>query len=128
MLPMHNIKLTTLLPRLLHETSLQSVTISQVFSFVTLSSSLKCSIHLHQPVQHTFDTVPFTLPPSVALFLANAVTVPLETVPLLWNLLKDAIWSMPPDDNNHHSTLEIFKTFGWPLGISKCCRDGTNYD
>jgi hypothetical protein len=63
-----------ILPRLLHETSLQSVTICQLLSFIALLSSVKRSIHLHQLAWHTF-----TVPPSITLFLANAVTIPVET-------------------------------------------------
>ena len=74
---------------------------------------MKRSIHLHQPARQTFDTALCTLPPSISLFLANAVMIPLETVPHLWTLLKDVIWGMLPDDERHLTTLEAFKMFGY---------------
>lgn len=95
------------------------LSLNHVTTFSRLASHLKNDILLPQPPQQTdLTTPPDVLPPSIALFLSEAIEIELEDIDDCWDILKDHVWGLNttglvPED------YTLFKQFGWSLGISK---------
>ncbi|KIJ13544.1 hypothetical protein PAXINDRAFT_163619 [Paxillus involutus ATCC 200175] len=73
----------------LDEPVLQSLTISQLVMFLSISSNLKRYIQLVQPASHRSSTTPFHLPFSITSFLPEVTGMPTNSVSTCWRLLKE---------------------------------------
>ncbi|KAJ7320903.1 hypothetical protein DFH08DRAFT_713634, partial [Mycena albidolilacea] len=83
-------------------------------------SVLKNDIVLGQPASIIPDAAPPSLPPSIHTFVSDATGVPFESVPNLWNLVKEDIWAIHDSDTKlSTSEEELFRMHGWKLGLSK---------
>ncbi|KAG2354022.1 hypothetical protein BDR07DRAFT_1495223 [Suillus spraguei] len=95
------------------------MSIHQLISFIELSSNLKYSIELHQPLKEPSDDTssPLVLPESIALFLSCATRIPLELIGDCWYALRDIVWTMGADKQRQDCAAEAFRVHGWDLGI-----------
>ncbi|KAG1864890.1 hypothetical protein F4604DRAFT_1586412 [Suillus subluteus] len=94
------------------------MSIHQLISFIELSSDLKHSIELHQPLKEPSDDTssPLVLPESIALFLSRATKIPLELIGDCWYTLRDIVWTTGPDKQHQDCAAEAFRVHGWDLG------------
>ncbi|KAG2354605.1 hypothetical protein BDR07DRAFT_1305413 [Suillus spraguei] len=95
------------------------MSIHQLISFIELSSNLKYSIELYQPLKEPSDDTssPLVLPESIALFLSRATRIPLELIGDCWYALRDIVWTTGADKQRQDCAAEAFRVHGWDLGI-----------
>ncbi|KAF8212801.1 hypothetical protein K438DRAFT_1805108 [Mycena galopus ATCC 62051] len=105
---------------LLRDPQLRDHSLTHITTFIRLLSVLKNDIILGQPASITPDAAPPSLPPSVHAFISDATGLPFESVPNLWDLVKEDIWAVHHSDTKlSTSEEELFRTHGWKLGLSK---------
>jgi hypothetical protein len=92
------------------------LTLETIFTFASLTTSLKDDIILTQPATHDIDEPPLFLPPSIVTFLSGACLLSLESVRTCWGALKNGIWAdcFAISDKNK----DLFETHGHPYGLS----------
>jgi hypothetical protein len=100
--------------------ALASLSMNTLSTFIRLASLLKRDILLPQPPSQPSDSAPDVLPRSIATFLANAICVPISSIGPCWDALKDDVWSLPPPQGLvSQEDEEMFKMYGWKLGLSE---------
>ncbi|EDR07736.1 uncharacterized protein LACBIDRAFT_298235 [Laccaria bicolor S238N-H82] len=73
--------------------ALNTLTLSNLFCFVSYASCLKDDILLPQPSPVSPSTAPDLLPASIQKFLASACGFSEATTERCWSILKDTIWN-----------------------------------
>jgi hypothetical protein len=109
--------LVDLLYELAAEPALRYFTLEQATSFIRLTSILKHDIQLPQPIVQTNNEAPEILPPSISLFLSQALAIPLAAVARCWDILKDEAWRALPAPFSEQDEV-MFREYGWKLGLS----------
>ncbi|KAJ7354118.1 hypothetical protein DFH08DRAFT_691424 [Mycena albidolilacea] len=111
---------------------LRDLLLTQITTFIRVLSVLKNDIILGQSASIIPDAAPPSLPLSIHTFVSDATGVPFESVPNLWNLVKEDIWVIHDSDTKlSTSEEELFRMHGWKLGLasltlyppSHCCPD-----
>ena len=101
------------------DTSLHDLTVAQLSTFMRVLSLLKNDILLCQPQNVSTDAPPSFLPPTIHLFALEALSIPADAIPKLWDVLKDDVWTLC--DTKLSTTEEnLFREHGWKLGLSEC--------
>lgn len=95
---------------------LRDVTLKHLFNFIHITNKLRNDILLAQPASHPADEPPIALPPSVTLFLSQALDLPCAAVTVLWEVLRTEAWG--GDLVLDHRM--IFERYGHPIGLSEC--------
>ncbi|THV06144.1 hypothetical protein K435DRAFT_816015 [Dendrothele bispora CBS 962.96] len=99
--------------------ALKYLTLNQTSAFIRVSSCIKRDILQPQPIpQTTLEAPPDVLPPAVSSFLSKALNIPLEDIPMCWDLLKRDVWEATVPEETKHQDLELFKKYGWEHGIT----------
>jgi hypothetical protein len=122
--------LSGVLKSLSYHPVLQDLSITQLLTFLTQSSSLKRHIILAQPAGEPTGNAPQILPPLVREFLANSTGIALQAIQDAWDILKDHAWAMSPLADCVEIERDAFRKFGWNQGFSACqfpAKDPTNY-
>ncbi|KAJ6564238.1 hypothetical protein B0H19DRAFT_893977, partial [Mycena capillaripes] len=91
--------------------------LGQIIPFTHLLSVIKNNIVLCQPICIATDTPPPVLPPSVRTFISNAAEISFDSIPKLWGLLKEDVWSLW-DTKLSAMEENLFWVHGWKLGIT----------
>jgi hypothetical protein len=102
--------------------ALKSLTLGNIFRFITYAARLKDDILLPQSAQHYPLTAPTLLPGSVLQFLASACGFSIETTEHCWSILKDTIWDsedFSPEATNFEACSRVFLMHGHTFGICK---------
>jgi hypothetical protein len=94
-----------------------TITITQITTYIRLAAQLKREIQLPQPLDVDPDCAPSVLPRGIAVFLSRSISVPLEYMEYIWDVLKDQVWASPPTPPTPED-LALFKEHGWELGLS----------
>lgn len=101
---------------------LRSLTLPNLFHFVTYTAALRNHILLAQPAHHhptITDAPPTHLPHSVLQFLADSTGTDIPTMQACWTVLKEVVWNrgviaeLTQDPNN------VFYDRGYSRGFSK---------
>jgi hypothetical protein len=104
--------------------ALNSLTLANIFRFVTHAAHLKDDILLPQSAQHSPFVAPALLPASVLQFLASACGFSTETTEHCWSILKETIWNsvdFSPEETNFEACSRVFLMHGHTFGICKSC-------
>jgi len=96
-----------------------SLSLTQVYTFIRLSSLLKNDIQLAQPVTVAEASIPGVLPPSIATFLSRCIGI-LEGLAIAecWSIFKEEAWAMPNSTDTHKQDEDAFCPHGWKHGIT----------
>ncbi|KAF4584776.1 hypothetical protein EYR38_002007 [Pleurotus pulmonarius] len=93
---------------------LEPITLRHIFNFTRITNKLKDDILLAQPASHFGDEPPVVLPPSIVLFMSQALDLPGTVISRLWDVLRLEAWEhQMPDD------AKIFEEYGHRLGLSE---------
>jgi len=101
---------------------LADVSIDQISTFVRIAALLKRNILLVQPIEQSNpDVPPKVLSDSIAQFLSAAIGVDIATGDILWECIREEVWSKEEVAPISDQDLALFRKHhdGWPLGISK---------
>jgi len=99
--------------------TLHSLTVEQVYSFLTRASQVKRDILQPQPLTVQHNAAPDILPPSIVLFLSKSVLITPAGVQQLWDALKDVAWAFPTPTEQHVADEKAFETHGHEHGIGR---------
>ena len=110
-------KLISSLLRLQEHSTLKNMTLEHVCQYIRLVQHLKNDILLAQPAELSLEQAPEILPPTISLFLSNALNVPQESMQDSWEILKDHIWECQKVGLMRED-YDAFKLYGWKLGLS----------
>src|SRR5882757_3315301 len=119
--------LSDVLKSLSYHPVLQDLSITQLLTFLTQSSSLKRHIILAQPAGEPTGNAPQILPPLVREFLANSTGIALQAIQDAWDILKDHAWTMSPLADRAEMEKIAFREFGWSKGFSACWFSGWGF-
>lgn len=106
--------------RLQEHHALKNMTLEHICQYIRLVQHLKDDILLAQPAELTQlspEQAPEILPPTISLFLSNALNIPQESMQDSWEILKDHIWECQKVGLMRED-YEAFKLYGWKLGLS----------
>ena len=100
--------------------ALTTITLANLFHFVTYATRLKDDILLPQPAVYSPLVAPELLPQSVLHFLSSACGFSLETMEHCWTILKDIIWhsdNFSPEGTNFEACARVFLAHGHTFGL-----------
>ena len=99
--------------------SMSSITLHQLFVFITVISRVKNDIILTQPTYLSDSTPPAFLPPVIVSFLADCCQLTTDEVEHTWGTLKATVWCNVSD---YHQGPRggIFAKYGHERGLSEC--------
>ena len=100
--------------------ALNTITLANLFHFVTYAAHLKDDILLPQPVVYSPLAAPELLPRSVLHFLSSACGFSLETTEHCWSILKDIVWhsnDFAPEGTNFEACAWVFLAHGHTFGL-----------
>lgn len=106
--------------RLQEHHALKNMTLEHICQYIRLVQHLKDDILLAQPAELTQlspEQAHEILPPTISLFLSNALNIPQESMQDSWEILKDHIWECQKVGLMRED-YEAFKLYGWKLGLS----------
>jgi hypothetical protein len=108
-----------LLAQLQKHPILRCLTLDGITTLVRLITHLKHDILQPQPINESNPAfAPSILPESIALFLGNALSIPVEVMDDCWTILRDYAWEMPTAPLMRDD-YDLFKHFGWQCGLSE---------
>jgi len=93
-----------------------TLTLGQIFCFISLASCLKDDILLTQPAKLSATNPPDILPPTITGFLGNSCDLPQAYVEQCWDILKDTIWDSAAISCDHLDSA--FTQHGHHSGLS----------
>ncbi|PPR02945.1 hypothetical protein CVT24_012157 [Panaeolus cyanescens] len=97
---------------------LQNLTLDALVTLTRLLGHLKRDVLQPQPPsQSASDTPPLNLPAPILTFLSSVIGVLEADVKDFWSVMKKDIWETPLSPLTDED-YRLFKTFGWPLGIT----------
>jgi hypothetical protein len=99
-------------------TELKDLTALQLSRAFSLISCLKRDITIPQPLSEAPHCPPTFLPPAIAEFLAEALSVSLQLVQDLWEIVKEEVWVESMKDEPDKDDEECFRQFGWKRELS----------
>lgn len=106
------------LQALVAHTKLKSLTALQLSRAFSLISCLKRDITIPQPVSEAPNCPPTFLPPTIAEFLTEALSISLQLVQDLWEIVKEEVWVESMKDELDKDDEECFCQFGWKRELS----------
>lgn len=113
--------LSTLLEFAKPLTELQSISLAQLISFLSVCTRLRRTIDLLQPQSAPGSqtaSAPPTLPPDIVDFLSNHLQLPSSTVTSLWGVMKDSVWVELTPEERMKEEEALFDENGNARGIS----------
>ena len=114
---MSDINVEALLQQLqLNPDLFQTLTLGQIFHFISLASCLKDDILLTHPAKLSATNLPDVLPPTITGFLGNSCDLPQAYVEQCWDILKHTIWDSAAISCDHLDSA--FTQHGHHSGLS----------
>ncbi|KAG1750235.1 hypothetical protein EDB19DRAFT_1937408 [Suillus lakei] len=95
--------------------AITTASISSLFRFITIGTTLKNDIILTEPSSTPIDKPPNVLPPAIAKFLGAGCSISPAQVSDAWALLKDIIWT----GGIKMDTGELWETEGMHRGVAE---------
>lgn len=102
-----------------YEPGEETLTLKQIFTFTTLTHSLRGTILDAQRARDDPSLAPEFIPTSVLYYLSEACAITLDQVQQLWDTFCDDIWN---DAVQPTETETLFKVFGNKADISASSR------
>jgi hypothetical protein len=99
-------------------TDLKDLTALQLSRAFSLISCLKRDITIPQPLSEAHNCPPTFLPPAIAEFLADSLSMSVDLVKDLWEILREEVWVESPKDEPGKDDEECFRQFGWKRELS----------
>jgi hypothetical protein len=94
---------------------------STLLTFFQCAHRLKDDILQPQPHFISVDTAPEVLPPAIMHFFASFLGIPIDAVAILWSVVGNVVWSLPPPEEADTLEEDAFRWYGHSHGISKLC-------
>ncbi|KAF7300735.1 hypothetical protein MKEN_01298300 [Mycena kentingensis (nom. inval.)] len=98
-------------------TLLSAIPIHTVCTAIRLLRIVKNDIILVQPSTVPVNIAPAILPPSIVLFVEEALGIAYNAVEALWDVIRDEVWTsaMPKPSEEER---EMFRKYGWHRGLT----------
>lgn len=101
-----------------HPDDVLSLSITQIYRFLTHAACLKDDIILTQPAAHSAAVPPDHLPAIVAKFLSTLLKLDANEVDACWNIFKDMVWDDAYMEALQRDPEEGFRAMGEELSTS----------